>query len=135
MYQKACGATAGTCTDAEHDKGDAIIVKEAKDVNLVDIDCSGFDIVKAVQYGALDRVRELIEDGHEVNIPDSETVTLLHWAAINNRVEIVKLLIEHRAFVDFRGGDLNSTPLHWATRQVRIIDFNDNFEWNKLKLT
>jgi palmitoyltransferase ZDHHC13/17 len=118
MLQKTCGATVGTCADAEPEKGDAIIVKEAKEVNLVDIDCSSFDIVKAVQYGALDRVKEIVEEGYNVNLPDNETVTLLHWAAINNRTEIVKFLLESNAIVDYKGGDLNSTPLHWATRQV-----------------
>lgn len=55
-----------------------------------DHDYSGFDIVKATQYGAITRVRELVEAGWDVNQPDSETVSLLHWAAINNRREIVR---------------------------------------------
>ena len=49
-----------------------------------------FDIVRAVQYGAYERVRELVEGGHDVNQPDRENVSMLHWAAINNRAEIVK---------------------------------------------
>ncbi|CAG2059852.1 unnamed protein product [Timema podura] len=57
-------------------------------------DCSGFDIIKATQYGSLSRVRELIEAGHDVNQPDTETVTLLHWAAINNRQEIIRYYIQ-----------------------------------------
>ncbi len=31
--------------------------------------------------------------GYEVNQRDAENVTLLHWAAINNRMDIVKYLI------------------------------------------
>ena len=46
---------------------------------------------------------------------------MLHWAAINNRTEIVKYLIAKGANVDAIGGELASTPLHWATRFV--IDF------------
>ncbi|XP_012279856.1 palmitoyltransferase Hip14 isoform X1 [Orussus abietinus] len=83
-------------------------------------DCSSFDIVRATQYGALDRVTELVEAGADVNQPDSETVTLLHWAAINNRREIVKYLIAKGAVVDAIGGELASTPLHWATRQGHL---------------
>lgn len=119
MYRKACGATAGSCTEPEHDR-DAIIIKEASKVNLQDVDYSEFDIVKAVQYGATERVRELVEAGYDVNLADTDTVTLLHWASINNRVEIVKFLLEKNAAPDSRGGDLNSTPLHWATRQGHL---------------
>ena len=119
MYKKACGATAGSCTEPEQDR-DAILIKDPSKTNLQDIDFSDFDFVKAVQYGATDRVRELIDAGQDVNLPDNDTVTSLHWAAINNRVEIVKLLIEKNATVDARGGDLNSTALQWATRQGHL---------------
>lgn len=118
MYRKACGATAG-CTDPEADR-DPIIIKEITKTNLADVDYSDFDIVKAVQYGATTRVLELIEAGHDVNVPDNDTVTLLHWAAINNRTEIVRLLLEKNAKVDSIGGDLNATPLQWATRQGHL---------------
>jgi palmitoyltransferase len=68
------------------------------------------------QYGSLVRCQELIESGFNVNQPDSETVTLLHWAAINNRREIIRYYISKGAVVDAVGGELLSTPLHWATR-------------------
>ncbi|KAK3103253.1 hypothetical protein FSP39_017853 [Pinctada imbricata] len=48
---------------------------------------------------------------------DRENVSLLHWAAINNRADIVRYFLEKGAIIDRFGGDLNSTPLHWATRQ------------------
>ncbi|XP_035730374.1 palmitoyltransferase Hip14-like isoform X1 [Vespa mandarinia] len=83
-------------------------------------DCSSFDIVRATQYGALDRVTELVEAGADVNQPDAETVTLLHWAAINNYKDIVKYLMVKGAVVDAIGGELISTPLHWATRQGHL---------------
>lgn len=59
---------------------------------------------------------ELVQSGFDVNQPDSETVTLLHWAAINNRKELIKYFVACGAVVDAIGGDLQSTPLHWATR-------------------
>ncbi|KAF3859651.1 hypothetical protein F7725_022050 [Dissostichus mawsoni] len=49
--------------------------------NHVD-DYSTWDIVKATQ--------ELVEAGFDVRQPDKENVTLLHWAAINNRIDLVK---------------------------------------------
>ncbi|XP_051506649.1 putative palmitoyltransferase ZDHHC13 [Myxocyprinus asiaticus] len=83
-------------------------------------DSSSWDIVKATQYGALERCKELIEAGYDVRQPDKENVTLLHWAAINNRADIVKYYISKGAIIDQLGGDLNSTPLHWAIRQGHL---------------
>ena len=53
-------------------------------------DFKTFDIIRATQYGVFDRVKELIEGGYEVNTMDRENVSLLHWAAINNRISIVR---------------------------------------------
>ena len=79
---------------------------------------STFDIVKATQYGAFDRIQHLINNENvDVNARDTENVTLLHWAAINNRLEICKYFLSKGAEVDAIGGELRSTPLHWATRQ------------------
>ncbi|XP_030056584.1 palmitoyltransferase ZDHHC13 [Microcaecilia unicolor] len=83
-------------------------------------DYSSWDIVKATQHGILERCKELVEAGYDVRQPDKENVTLLHWAAINNRQELVKYYISKGAIVDQLGGDLNSTPLHWAIRQGHL---------------
>uniref|UniRef100_A0A8C1WN28 Palmitoyltransferase n=1 Tax=Cyprinus carpio TaxID=7962 RepID=A0A8C1WN28_CYPCA len=71
-------------------------------------------------FGALERCKELIEAGYDVRQPDKENVTPLHWAAINNRADIVKYYISKGAVIDQLGGDLNSTPLHWAIRQGHL---------------
>lgn len=117
MYQKACSAASGGCVEA--DNRDGLISREPV-VAPIEHDYSGFDIVKATQYGAVARVRELVEAGWDVNQPDSETVTLLHWAAINNRRDIVRYFLDKGATVDAIGGELNATPLHWATRQGHL---------------
>lgn len=83
-------------------------------------DFKNFDIVRATQYGVFQRVRDLVEAGFDVNTLDRENVSLLHWAAINNRVDIVRYFISKGAIVDRLGGDLNSTALHWATRQGHL---------------
>ncbi|CRK98524.1 CLUMA_CG011877, isoform A [Clunio marinus] len=118
MYKKACGATAG-CTEPEPDR-DPIIIRDATKTNFTECDYNDYDIVKAVQYGAIKRVQDLVDAGYDVNQPDNDTVSLLHWAAINNRVEIIKYLLEKNATVDVIGGDLNATPLHWASRQGHL---------------
>ncbi|XP_050536603.1 palmitoyltransferase Hip14 isoform X2 [Daktulosphaira vitifoliae] len=79
-----------------------------------------FDIVKATQYGLLDRCIELVENGFDVNTPDPQNIHLLHWAAINNKVDVIKYYISKGANVDAIGGDLRATPLHWATRQGHL---------------
>ncbi|KAH1171807.1 hypothetical protein KIL84_007425 [Mauremys mutica] len=71
-------------------------------------------------YGILERCKELVEAGYDVRQPDKENVTLLHWAAINNRLDLIKFYISKGAVVDQLGGDLNSTPLHWAIRQGHL---------------
>ncbi|XP_062917779.1 putative palmitoyltransferase ZDHHC13 [Mobula hypostoma] len=93
--------------------------KHHGDLTFMD-DYSNWDIVRATQYGIIDRCKELIEAGYDVRQPDKENVTLLHWAAINNRTELVKYYISKGAIVDQLGGDLNSTALHWATRQGHL---------------
>ncbi|RVE44942.1 hypothetical protein evm_010416 [Chilo suppressalis] len=119
MYDSACGAAAsGQCGKAQPD-GDGPPPREPPPAPL-ERDYGGFDIVKATQYGAVARVRELVEAGWDVNQPDRETVTLLHWAAINNRREIVQYLLAKGARVDAVGGELRSTPLHWAARQGHL---------------
>ena len=45
---------------------------------------------------------------------DSQHITLLHWAALNDRVEVAGLLVEAGVPVDSVGGRLASTALHWA---------------------
>uniref|UniRef100_A0A8C5KCE9 Palmitoyltransferase n=1 Tax=Jaculus jaculus TaxID=51337 RepID=A0A8C5KCE9_JACJA len=77
-------------------------------------DYSTWDIGKAQRYGTYECCRELVEAGYD------ENVTLLHWAAINDRIDLVKYYISKGAIVDQLGGDLNSTPLHWATRQGHL---------------
>lgn len=79
------------------------------------------DLVTAVQYGFYDRVVQLIDTDYQlVSKPLDDNITLLHWAAINNRLDIAKYLINKGAKVDAYGGVLNSTPLHWAVRDGKL---------------
>lgn len=93
MYQSACGAAAGGCSEPEREK-EGLISRGPAKVAPAEHDYGGFDIVKATQYGAISRVKELVESGWDVNQPDSETVTLLHWAAINNRKDIIRFVFD-----------------------------------------
>jgi len=79
------------------------------------------EIVVHTQYGNLSRCRELVlEYGVDVNRPDTEGCYLLHWAAINNRVDLIEFYLSHGAIVDQIGGDLQASPLHWAVRSGHL---------------
>ena len=88
----------------------------------------------------LDRCRHLVEVcGEDVTKGDSENITVLHWAAINNRIAVASYLIQVSAILassvhellppsdlkkganpNVTGGELASTPIHWATRQGHL---------------
>lgn len=84
------------------------------------MDYSQWDIIKATQYGILERCKELVEAGYDVRTPDGDNITLLHWAAINCRLELARYYIAAGAVVDVLGGDLMATPLHWAIREGHL---------------
>ncbi|CAH8656607.1 unnamed protein product [Schistosoma intercalatum] len=96
------------------------------DPPVVETDYSTWGIVKAVQYGITKRVIELVEPsdpqlaGYDVNQLDDEDVSLLHWAAINNRLAIARYLLSKGAIIDRPGGHLAATPLHWAIKQSHL---------------
>ena len=52
-----------------------------------------------------------------LNQVDDNNCTLLHWAAINNRIEITNFLIDHGLIHAISGGILQETPLQWALRK------------------
>lgn len=84
-------------------------------------DYSNLSAVKATQYGVLERLKSLIESNLvDPFKPDEENVYLLHWAAINNRLEIAKYLVSLNCEIDPIGGELESSPLNWAARSGHI---------------
>jgi len=77
------------------------------------------DLVHAVCWDQL----EVLLSPAAVRLPslatlaDSDGCTLLHWAALNNRIAIATFLLERGALVDAVGGKLGETPMHWACRR------------------
>lgn len=73
----------------------------------------------AIQQGNLINTIELLSN--DVNVRDSsDDTTALHWAAINNHMDIAKWLITKGAIIDALGGDLKASPTHWAARNGHI---------------
>ena len=80
------------------------------------------DIVKAVQEGNYEFIQNTLIDRDRINISivntiDKDRCSLLHWAAINNRIEIANFLIEQGLSHALPGGILEETPLQWAIRK------------------
>lgn len=76
------------------------------------------DLVRAAQIGDIAGLKELIEVNKSYTAQDiaPDGTSALHWAAINNRMAACQYLIDQGAIVDFKGGELQATPLHWACR-------------------
>ena len=72
------------------------------------------NIWKACRKGALERVRQLIQDGQDVNIGNSYGWTPLMVAAVNGHDQIVRELIRAGADVN-RKGNYNRTALYCAS--------------------
>uniref|UniRef100_A0A1I7W182 Palmitoyltransferase n=1 Tax=Loa loa TaxID=7209 RepID=A0A1I7W182_LOALO len=75
------------------------------------------DARQAAQFGNVSRLQELLDSGEcTPDTLDADDCSLLHWAAINNRLPITRILIDRGCNVNAVGGVLASTPLHWAAR-------------------
>ena len=77
--------------------------------------------VIADQQGNLEEVKALVESGAvSVGWKDHQAggCTLLHWASINGRMEVVEYLLSNQAPINAIGGALQETSLQWAARQV-----------------
>ncbi|RCN31754.1 DHHC zinc finger domain protein [Ancylostoma caninum] len=72
--------------------------------------------VEACQRGSMEALEAALKDGVPPNATDADGCSLLHWAAINNRLDIIARLLELGADPNVVGGLLVSSPLHWAAR-------------------
>ena len=75
-------------------------------------------VFSAAQRGDLALIQSLVESKGIgiVHERDAESCTLLHWAAINNHLELCRWLVQNGAQVDAIGGTLLATPVQWASR-------------------
>ncbi|GAV27750.1 hypothetical protein PMKS-001218 [Pichia membranifaciens] len=88
-------------------------------------------VVAAAQYGDIKVLKFYLTKSTEnsnplsPNITDSEGITLVHWAALNNKLTAMKFLVSIGADPDVPAGDMHATPLLWAVRYglVYIADW------------
>lgn len=98
-----------------------ILLKSGCNANAQD-DQGGRPIQRAVDYNQFDSVKILLQHGVECDFVDMLGRNILHAAAVNNRSQIMRLLLENRIDVDVNAqGDNGETPLHDAVTR----DFYD----------
>lgn len=90
-------------------------------------------IIHAAQRGDVEFLKHYLSKDNDnnnntlysPNLTDSDGITLVHWAALNNKLTTVKYLVSIGANPDVKAGDMNATPLLWAVRYglVYIADY------------
>jgi len=81
-------------------------------------------LLKAAGKGAIDEVRQLIQNGAQIDAINEEGQSALTMAITRQHLNVVKLLVENGATMD-RSGFLVHKPLHVAvgTKNVEMVKF------------
>jgi ankyrin repeat protein len=75
------------------------------------------DIIDASQFGNLEKVKDFLKQGQDVNRKDAVGLTSLHYASRYGHLAIVQTLLEHKANINSIDG---ATPLHLASREGHL---------------
>ena len=70
------------------------LFSESQEAEEDKIDFSKLDLTEAVQHGARERFDQLLEAGLSPATVDRKDISLLHWAALNNRRDIAEVLLD-----------------------------------------
>ena len=76
-------------------------------------------VADAAARGDVEAVRRLLRDGADVNAPQGDGMTALHWAAERDDAELADVLLYAGARVDAGTRIGHYTPLHLAARGAR----------------
>jgi ankyrin repeat protein len=71
----------------------------------------GQQLIDACEKGEIAAVRKLLDEGVDVNWKDTLGDTALIYASANGHVEIIKLLLDRGAFIDFIRNGVGGTAL------------------------
>ncbi|KAH9124568.1 hypothetical protein AeMF1_004690 [Aphanomyces euteiches] len=71
-------------------------------------------LLRCAQVGDVAGLRDLLADDTNLNFKDETGRTALHWASMQNHMEVVVLLLYFRALVD-EADAFGNTPLHLAS--------------------
>ncbi|KAG7002269.1 hypothetical protein G7Y79_00028g062900 [Physcia stellaris] len=73
------------------------------------------DPPNAIEMKDIKAINELLKQGRDVNRRNKDGETLLHWAAVSGKTDVVRFLILHDADINARRTRDGRTPLHCAT--------------------
>lgn len=90
-----------------------LIILFALSANLYCMDINQ-ELISAVKSNSLEKVKELISAGANINAKYNLDSTLLHWAVARNFKDIVELLVKNGANINAQESE-GRTPLLWAT--------------------
>ncbi|WP_353286446.1 ankyrin repeat domain-containing protein [Wolbachia endosymbiont (group A) of Crataerina pallida] len=79
------------------------------------------ELLVVVQSGDLSKVQDLVNQGASLDIQSEDGLTLLHFASINNRLDIAGYLIKEGVDINAKDKD-GKTPLYYASRSVYHLD-------------
>ncbi|KAK3316792.1 ankyrin repeat-containing domain protein, partial [Apodospora peruviana] len=74
------------------------------------------ELTVAAANGDEDLVKNLIENGAEIDMTTWKGETLMALAAANGHLPIVAFLLEQEAHIELSSGASGLTPLHWAAQ-------------------
>lgn len=103
-----------TCKRMEDGEGKA----EEVQIQILALDPNS--LPKFCSEGNLSIVKELIENGADVNASNKDEETPLHAAVRANSIDCVNLLLEKGAFVDPLDSN-GSTPIHYAAEIGSVV--------------
>lgn len=95
-------------------RGVSFLVVLALSVRTVAVAGADVPLVEAVKRGDLDSVRSLLTQPVDVNVPQGDGATALHWAAHRNDLDAADLLLRAGANPN-AANDLGATPLWLAS--------------------
>ncbi|OQR99967.1 hypothetical protein ACHHYP_03755 [Achlya hypogyna] len=85
--------------------------------------CAVPSVFQCAQYGLLEELKCIFSEMGtvDINMRDDSGATLLHWAALNNRILMLMYLLEQPGIeVNALGGELQSTPVYWAAHRNHV---------------
>ena len=74
-------------------------------------------VADAAMRGNIETVRSLLREGADVNAAQGDGMTALHWSAVNNNAEMIRVLLYAGANVETTTRLGGYTPLHLASRE------------------